>query len=252
MKIAFDIETDNLLDKLTKVHCIVARDIDSDKEWIADANTGYDAMIGLLNKADLLIAHNGIGFDLPVLVKMFPKFKPQGKVFDTLVMSRATWHDVAIKDFGRCRSGHMPTRLKGSHSLEAYGYRLRELKGDYCKQDDAWVVYTSEMLDYCKQDVVVLKKLYLKLMASGCSHIMIDLENSFATIMHRQEIKGIVFNKTLAIKLMLKIRKEKDKLYDKLRLAFPDQIVSKDLGKITTSKVNSPKNHIIKEQGSLE
>ena len=33
MRLAFDIETDGLLRGLTKIHCIVARDIDSDQEY---------------------------------------------------------------------------------------------------------------------------------------------------------------------------------------------------------------------------
>lgn len=246
MKIAFDIETDNLLEKMTTVHCIVARDIDSDKEWVADHATGYDEMIDLLNNAELLIAHNGIGFDVPALTKMFPKFKPQGKSFDTLVMCRALWHDVVIKDFGRCKAGRLPARLKGSHSLEAYGYRLRELKGDFGKQDNAWEVYTDEMLQYCRQDVIVLKKLYEKIMKAGASPEMIELENEFATIIQRQIAKGVAFDEKAAIELMIEIRTEKEKVYEELRQAFPLEAVSKDLGKVTTSKVNNRKRHVTK------
>ena len=244
MRIAFDIETDNLLDEMTKVHCIVARDIDSNTEWIADATTGYDEMIDILNNAELLIAHNGIGFDEPVLRKMFPNFKPTGKSFDTLIMCRAMYHDVVLKDYGRCKAGRLPARLKGSHSLEAYGYRLRELKGDFGKQENAWEVYTEEMLEYCQQDVVVLKKLYLKILSDGASPEMIELENEFAIIIQRQMEKGVCFDEEAAIKLMIDIRVEKDKLYEELRRAFPIQVVSKDLGKVTTSKVNNRKRCI--------
>ena len=246
MRIAFDCETDGLLDKITTVHCIVARDIDSDFELIADHSTGFDEMIELLNNAELLIAHNGIGFDLPVLFKMFQSFKPKGKVFDTLTMCRAVWNDVVINDFGRCKAGNMPTRLKGSHSLEAYGYRLKELKGDYGKQDNAWDVYTPEMLVYCKQDVVVLKKLYLRLIASGCSPKMIELENEFAIIIQRQMEKGVAFDEKAAIKLMIDLRIEKDKIHEELKVVFPIHVVSKDLGKTTTSKVSNRKRNIIK------
>jgi len=246
MKIAFDIETDNLLDEMTKVHCIVARDIDSDKEWISDATTGFDEMIELLNNAELLIAHNGIGFDVPVLTKMFPTFKPKGKQFDTLVMCRAIWHDVVLKDFGRCKAGRLPARLKGSHSLEAYGYRLRELKGDYGKQENAWEVYTDDMLQYCRQDVIVLKKLYEKIMKSGVSPEMIELENEFAIIIQSQMEKGVCFDEQAAIDLMITIRTEKDAIYEELKKAFPVQVIPKDLGKVHTSKVNSKKRHITK------
>jgi len=246
VKIAFDCETNGLLDTVTKVHCIVARDIDSDFELIADATTGYDEMIELLNSAELLIAHNGIDFDIPVLFKMFPTFAPTGKYYDTLVMAKATWHDVVIKDFGRVKANRLPARLKGRHSLEAYGYRLGELKGDFGKQDNAWEVYTPEMLTYCQQDVIVLKALYERLMLSGCSPEMIELENEFANIIQRQMDIGVQFDEERAIKLMIELRLEKDTLYKELRKIFPLQVIPADFGKVHTSKVNNRKRHIAK------
>ena len=38
MRLLFDIETDGLLDTVSKVHCIVARDVDTDEEyvWVGD------------------------------------------------------------------------------------------------------------------------------------------------------------------------------------------------------------------------
>ena len=53
---------------------------------------------------------------------------------------------------------HMPLKLYGSHSLESYGYRLGEYKGEYGKTSD-WQEWSEEMQDYCIQDVKVTTKL---------------------------------------------------------------------------------------------
>ena len=46
-----------------------------------------------------------------------------------------------------------------THSLEAYGYRLGEYKGDFAKTTD-WKEWSQEMQDYCVQDVNVTTKLW--------------------------------------------------------------------------------------------
>ena len=52
----------------------------------------------------------------------------------------------------------MPLQLYGRHSLEAYGYRLGEYKGEFGKTSD-WKEWSQEMQDYCVQDVQVTTKL---------------------------------------------------------------------------------------------
>ena len=52
----------------------------------------------------------------------------------------------------------MPVQLYGRHSLESYGYRLGEFKGNFSKTTD-WKNWSEEMQEYCIQDVVVTKKL---------------------------------------------------------------------------------------------
>jgi hypothetical protein len=53
---------------------------------------------------------------------------------------------------------HMPLKLYGRHSLESYGYRLGEYKGEFGKTTD-WKEWSQGMQDYCVQDVVVTRKL---------------------------------------------------------------------------------------------
>lgn len=50
----------------------------------------------------------------------------------------------------------------GLHNLEAWGFRLGVLKGDYGKQENAWDRWTPEMQRYCENDTLVTKTLYLR------------------------------------------------------------------------------------------
>ena len=66
-KYCFDIETDNLLEDCTKVHCIVLKDIDTEKVL----TLSNDEAINKLSNAELIIGHNIIKFDIPVLEKLY-------------------------------------------------------------------------------------------------------------------------------------------------------------------------------------
>ena len=70
----FDIETDGLLEDLTKVHCLVLYDIEEDK---LTSFTGEEIIDGLffLKNFDTIIGHNILGFDLPALKSLF-KWEP--------------------------------------------------------------------------------------------------------------------------------------------------------------------------------
>ena len=112
--------------------------------------------------ADLIIGHNILSYDLPLLKEQFPQFSPRGKKIDTLVLSRLFYPHILERDYDKSPEG-MPVRLYGRHSLEAWGWRLRCHKGDFGKQPDAWSRYTPEMLDYCSQDTYVTYLLYVHL-----------------------------------------------------------------------------------------
>ncbi len=104
----------------------------------------------MLQNAEKICGHNIIGYDIPVIKKIYPWFKPKGEVVDTLVISRVAFTDIKMGDYGRFQKGQLPGKMIGSYSLEAWGYRLGELKGDYGKTTD-WKVWTPEMTKYCVQ-----------------------------------------------------------------------------------------------------
>ena len=171
LNLAFDIETDGFESK--RVHCIVTQDIDSgiveeynDEKYAEDPKSlpmqgSYSICNGItsLMCATNIISHNGIGYDVPQLQKHYPFFRElMTPHWDTLILSRY-FHPNLLDIDKKRKWPMMPISLYGSHSLEAYGYRLKCFKGEFAKHTD-WAEWSPDMQEYCKQDVAVLAKLW--------------------------------------------------------------------------------------------
>ena len=157
----FDLETNGLYDDVTCIHCVGIHDIQANQTLAYNDQGTEDPVVrGLtyLEDADVLVGHNIIGYDIPVIRKLFPWFNPRGLVVDTLVLSRIFHADILKTDQKR-RWKHMPLQLYGRHSLESYGHRLGEYKGQFGKTTD-WSEWSQDMQDYCLQDVAVTTKLW--------------------------------------------------------------------------------------------
>ncbi len=171
----FDLEANGLYDDATQIHCISY--YDSDRDEIDSFNdecpgkgmsTPVTQAVCLLQHAKVIVGHNIIGYDLPLIKKLYPFFEYEGIVIDTLLLSRL--YHTNLFDVDKSKNWpHMPLQLYGRHSLEAYGYRLGEYKGNFGKTTD-WSEWSQEMEDYCAQDVVVTKKL--------CDHFRPYLDGS--------------------------------------------------------------------------
>ena len=152
----FDLETNGLLRDLSCIHCLVIYDVEADQTTVYNDNGTADPVvrgITYLEEADCIAGHNIVGYDIPAIRKLYPWFDPKGAVVDTLLLSRLYHADLLTIDKKRNWKG-MPAKLYGRHSLEAYGYRLGEAKGEFGKTAD-WSEWSQEMQDYCVQDVVV-------------------------------------------------------------------------------------------------
>ncbi len=160
-QLLFDLESTGLLRRGSRIHCIVARSETDGNTYIFDhqPDRSLDAGVAMLEQSDVLIGHNIIGYDIPLLKEQFPEFEPQGSLVDTLVLSRLFYPHIADRDYERRPIG-MPQRLYGRHSLEAWGHRLKCFKGDFGKHEGNWAEYTPEMLDYCIQDTEVTLRLW--------------------------------------------------------------------------------------------
>ena len=158
--LVFDLETDGLLNNVTTIHCIVIHNTEDNTTYVYNDEGDTEPIIrGItyLQDSDRIVGHNIIGYDLPVIRKLYPFFETQAEVVDTLLLSRL-YHPNMMELDKRHNWKHMPLKLYGRHSLESYGYRLGEYKGEFGKTTD-WKDWSQEMQDYCIQDVVVTRKL---------------------------------------------------------------------------------------------
>ena len=257
MSLLFDIETNGLLETTTKIHSLVIFNTETgelisctDHEGYLYGSTndykGQPVWYGLklLEEADEISGHNIIKFDIPALQKLFPDWKPKGKIFDTLLMSKLVYPDIGEIDDKNIRKGKFPKKLRGRYSLKAWGYRLGELKGEYCEQEDCWAEWSADMQRYCEQDVMVTKKLFDLLKAKNISEESIKLEHQFAKIIFQQELRGAYFDKDKAVSLAGHLIQEKTRLENELRLAFPNEIREETF----IPKVNNAKRGYVKGQ----
>lgn len=196
-RLVFDIETNGLLPELTTIHCIAIKDIAQCDRRVNSMKTfrphQIEEAIDILANADEIIGHNVIGFDIPAIQKIYPDWKPKGKVTDTLVLSRLIKADLMTEDSVRAKQPEgFLKRFYGSHSLAAWGMRLGNNKGDY---DGGWGAFNEDMLLYMEQDVNVTYDL-LKLLNrdTDFSETSIALEHALAEVCFRIGNNGWTFD----------------------------------------------------------
>ena len=161
MTLIFDIETNGLVHDVTRIHCLGIYDTDTEQMLVYNDEGDQEPItrgIQRLEDASEIVGHNIINYDIPVIRKLYPWFSNVGRVLDTLVLSRVCHPDILSID-GKRKWKNMPLQLYGRHSLESYGYRLGEYKGDFGKTSD-WKEWSQAMQDYMVQDVVVTTKLW--------------------------------------------------------------------------------------------
>lgn len=222
--LVFDIETNGLLDELDRLHCLCIKDVDTGQVWSCSSQTLdiKDTLAEVLMKADVLVGHNILKFDIPAIQKVYPWFKPKAKLMDTLILARLIYPEIAKNDYGLAEKGQLPKKLIGRYSLEAFGYRIGEYKGDY---KGGWAEWSQEMQDYCEQDIEVTTKLYHRLVERKEKHqfsdYSIELEHRVAEIIFRQEKNGFGFDKKKAEVLHQELLVRRVELEKQLTEMFP-------------------------------
>ena len=239
-----DIETDGFLEKLTKIHCMVIKDIDSGEVKVFRGSApDHEFEEGLeylhsCSESGKIIGHNLIKFDLPALQKIYPSFSvSEDSVIDTLVLSRLIHSDLRSSDSIYTTTGRLPNKLWGSHSLKAWGYRLGILKGDLGEEEERFDVFTAEMLEYCKQDVEVTEALYTYLTKDEYSQQAIDLEHKATWICGQMERNGWLFDEKKAAKLYGELVVEKEAIVKEMQETFEPITVDRGFSEKTGKKL---------------
>lgn len=217
MNIVFcDIETDGL--DPTTIWCAVCRH-NLESEVICN-EADFKAYVS--RKAPVkFIFHNGIGFDVPVVERIWNFTFDRSMVADTLVMSR-------LAD---------PSR-SGGHSLRNWGNILGFAKGDH----EDWSQLTPQMIDYCIRDVELTEAVYnrLRVELEGFSQASVDLEHKVQWIIQEQERNGWLLDQRLCHTLCARFKERMYDIESDLQALFPpivEERYSEKTGKRLKDKV---------------
>ena len=192
-------------DDITEVHCAVFFDIDTRNYITFDSIRGFNGIVALVNSATMLVCHNQIDFDLPILGKFFSAVPSNSCVIiDTLVWSRSLY----------------PDRIReGGHGLEAWGKR----NGIPKPPIEDWTVFTPDMLDRCREDVrnnyMTLLKLLDEAKMYDCGAFL-KTEQNIAKIISEQCRHGCYIDQPLLNDLLAKLDIKLQQLEDKITPFF--------------------------------
>ncbi len=168
----FDIETDDI--KATRIWCLSLLDTETKEQFTYGPSELFEGL-EMLKKADKLIGHNILGFDIPVIKNITGVDLYDKELVDTLILSRL----------------FNPIREEG-HSLEAWGFKLNYPKIDF----EEYSTFSVDMIEYCERDVSLNYKLYehLKSEATGFSKKSVELEHDVAVLINNQRTHGFLFD----------------------------------------------------------
>ena len=127
-----DIETDNLLDDVTKIHCLSYGQMVNDQFWVKTL-TDYEDIKKFVSRRDItIVGHNFISYDNLVLEKILGVKFELNQIIDSLYLSFYLY----------------PKRLK--HGLEAWGLE----NGQHKKEIKNWKDLSQQQyIERCEGDV---------------------------------------------------------------------------------------------------
>jgi DNA polymerase-1 len=151
MRVAcFDVEANGFVNEATHVHCAVVKILGGASRSFRP--TQIREFLDYLDTFDVLIVHNGIGYDWPLLERLYG-YKFKGKKVDTLIMSR-------LLDPKRMVPYNCPNKQTGPNSIEAWGWRVGRGKPEH----NDWENFSEEMLHRCSEDTEILELTYYALL----------------------------------------------------------------------------------------
>lgn len=193
--IYLDLESDGL--NPTRIWCVVTRE-----NGVNQIHTSPETLSEALRSSVSVVGHNLIGYDLPVLNRLWGLSVASERIIDTLVLSR-------LAD---------PSK-SGGHSLRNWGNELGFPKGDH----NDWTCLSADMIKYCIRDVELTEAVHQKLMKDmECfSSASLDLEHQVQFITSQQEKNGWTLDQQLAHELCATFKERMNVIEDDLQNKFP-------------------------------
>jgi hypothetical protein len=220
MKLVFDIEGNGLLPELTNIWMLVIKDRETQTIYkFSDYTPSLPSMedgLKMLSKAEVLIGHNVFGYDFPALHKIYGWVLPfEMKVHDTWILSM-------LNRYNR----------KHRHGLEGWGEHIGFKKGDFSD----WSQYSTTMLSYCINDVILNDKVYDVLLREAAALIKrnplyskrIEVEMYIARLNAQLNHKGWVFDYKKSMTLIKEITERMDNIARRIEPKLGNKIVYKD------------------------
>ena len=193
--IYLDLEADGL--NPTRIWCVVTREngvniVHKDPGSLCKALEGSVSVVG----------HNLIGYDLPVLKRLWGVSVAPERIVDTLVLSRL----------------YDPSRA-GGHSLKVWGELLGFPKGDH----DDWSCLSTAMIEYCERDTEVTEAVHKQLVKdmAGFDQKSIDLEHKVQYAVQQQERNGWLLDQELSYDLLATFKERMNEIEEELQEKFP-------------------------------
>jgi DNA polymerase-1 len=236
--LTFDLETNGLYDECTVIHCIVIHDIVKDQTFSYGPDA-IDQAVNHLSTADVLLGHNIIFYDIPVLQKLY-SFTHNARIIDTLICTRLIWPKEVLYELDCEQYPQVPVNLRGSASLKAWGWRLADNKIDFKDFSE----YSQEMLIYCQKDMEVTHKLWQHITKENYPEPPLKLEHDLAIAINRQIRAGVPFDVDAALDLVDDLRAKQTQLETELKEIFPP----KKIESIFVPKVNNLNRGYVKGQ----
>ena len=193
--IYLDLEADGL--NPTRIWCVVTRE-----NGVNTVHTTHDTLCKALEGSVSVCGHNLIGYDLPVLKRLWGVSVAPERIVDTLVLSRL----------------YDPSR-PGGHSLKVWGELLGFPKGDH----DDWSCLSTAMIEYCERDTEVTEAVHKQLVRdmAGFDQRSIDLEHKVQYAVQQQERNGWVLDQKLSHELLATFKERMNEIEEVLQDKFP-------------------------------
>ena len=161
--VILDLETNGLLENVTEGHCLVAKVNGNIENYIGDGaiREFYRELHEMIDSASpqnplKIIGHNIIGYDLPVLAKLYHDDDDYEKMAVKCILDTCTTViDTMIM------SQMLNQKRPGGHSLESVG-KFFDVPVQKVAHED-WTVYSDEMLQRCENDVELTAGIYHKM-----------------------------------------------------------------------------------------